>query len=140
MALDLHAGIFRIDVAQNIPLADGLGEEALFFVVTRLSDDRVHQIAPFASQLQRLLKLLFGGASLASFLENVDLALEIRLRFYTPAHFGNIAGQFLPLLLDRLELEGLKDCIARISVDEFVAGRRESARSSVPLEDAGASS
>src|SRR5215467_10349137 len=49
--LDFDSRIFRIDIAQNIPLSDSFCEQTLFFIVPRLGDNRVHQVASFAGQL-----------------------------------------------------------------------------------------
>ncbi len=84
---NIDPGILGINLAQGIPLADGLCERALFFVVPRFGHDGKHQVATFARELQRLLKLLFVGEALTCRFENIDFAIQVRL-FINPA--GNL--------------------------------------------------
>ena len=79
LQFDGDSGIVGMNIAKNVPLADGLRILPAFFILPGLDHDRVHQIAPLADQLELLRKLRFMGITLARFPHDIDSPVEVAL-------------------------------------------------------------
>src|SRR6478736_7420854 len=97
-----------MDVAQRVPLTDGLGKLPAFFILPCLDYNRIHQIASLAYQLELLRKLGFIGVTLAGFPHDIDSPVKVALRLQSLGNVGSIGRQLLPLRILYSDLQGLK--------------------------------
>ena len=67
-----------MDVPDNFQLRNRLAELSPLFELAGAGDDGGHQITPVPKQLQRLLEVRLLRILLTRFLQDVQLALEIR--------------------------------------------------------------
>ena len=112
--LNLQSRILRVDIAQDLPLPEGLEELPALLQHAGPAGDRVDFIPPRSHLLQGLLEALSGWILLFGLFQDRYFAVQVRFRHNFFIDSGHVGGYFLPLHLFNVILQNAEHNIVGI--------------------------